>query len=169
MSTAVSPIPRTSASAAKTILLSGFIAGTMDILAAILVYSVIMQKVTAAQILHGIAAGVFGKTTVGSSAVMALIGLAFHYFIAFCFAIAYFFAYPHIPFLRKQRIISGLLYGIFVWAVMNFIVVPMSNAYHAPFAWPSAIRAAAILMICIGLPISLITNRYYKSKFVLVR
>jgi len=136
----------------------------MDILAAILVYSVIMQKVTAAQILHGIAAGVFGKTTVGSPTVMALIGLAFHYFIAFCFAIAYFVAYPHIPFLRKQKIISGLLYGIVVWAVMNLIVVPMSNAYHAPFAWPSAIRAAAILMICIGLPISFITSRYYKSK-----
>ena len=164
MSTAVSPIPRTSASVAKTILLSGFIAGTMDILAAILVYSVIMQKVTAGQILQGIAAGVFGKTIVGTPMAMAVIGLAFHYFIAFCFAIAYFVAYPHIPFLRKQKIISGLLYGIVVWAVMNLIVVPMSNAYHAPFAWPSAIRAAAILMICIGLPISFITSRYYKSK-----
>jgi len=164
MSTAVSPIPRTSASAAKTILLSGFIAGTMDMLAAILVYSVVMQKVTAVQILHGIAAGVFGKNTVGNSTTMAFIGLGFHYIIAFCFAIGYFLVYPHVPFLRKQKIISGLLYGIFVWAVMNLFVVPMSNANHGPFAWPSAIRAAAILMICIGLPISLITSRYYKSK-----
>ena len=152
------------ASATKTILFSGFIAGTLDILAAILVYAVIMQKVTAVQILHGIASGAFGKTTIGSPAIMALIGLAFHFIIAFCFAIAYFVVYPHIPFLRKQKIISGLLYGIFVWAVMNLIVVPMSNANHAPFAWPSAIRAASILMLCIGLPISIITSKYYSAK-----
>jgi hypothetical protein len=163
MSTTVSSTTRSS-SATKTILLSGFVAGTMDMLGAILVYSVIMQRVTALQILHGIAAGAFGKNTVGDSTTMALIGLGFHYVIAFSFAIGYFLVYPYIPFLRKQKIISGLLYGIFVWAVMNLIVVPMSNAYHAPFAWPSAIRGAAILMICIGLPISLITSRYYKSK-----
>ena len=154
----------TSPSAAKTILLSGFVAGTLDMLGAILVYSVIMKKVTAVQVLHGIASGAFGKTAVGGPAIMALIGLAFHFIIAYCFAIGYFIVYPHIPFLHKHKIIIGLLYGIFVWAVMNLIVVPMSNAYHGPFAWPSAIRAASILMICIGLPISLITSRYYSSK-----
>jgi uncharacterized membrane protein YagU involved in acid resistance len=152
------------ASATKTILLSGFVAGTLDILAAILIYAVIMQKVTAVQILNGIASGAFGKTTVGSPAIMALMGLAFHFIIAFCFAIGYFIVYPYIPFLGKQKIIGGLLYGMFVWAVMNLVVVPMSNAYHAPFAWPSAIRAASILMICIGLPISVITSRYYSAK-----
>jgi hypothetical protein len=159
-----SSAPTGSSSALKTILLSGFIAGSMDMLGAILVYSDIMRKVTVLQILQGIAAGVFGKTTVSNPAIMALIGLGFHYIIAFSFATGYFLVYPFIPFLHKQKIISGLLYGIFVWAVMNFVVVPMSNAYHAPFAWPSAIRAAVILMICIGLPVSLITSGYYKSK-----
>ena len=166
MSATTLPASGKSSSATKTILLSGFVAGTMDMLGAILVYTAIMQKVTVVQILHGIASGVFGKTTVGSSATMALIGLGFHYFIAFCWAIGYFIVYPYIPFLRKQKIIAGLLYGIVVWAVMNLIVLPMSNAYHSPFAWPSAIRAATILMLCIGLPISLITSRYYKSKIV---
>jgi uncharacterized membrane protein YagU involved in acid resistance len=162
MSTTISKT--NSPSAGKTILLSGFVAGTMDMLAAILVYSVIMQKVTTIQILHGIAAGVFGKDTVGSSTTMALIGLLFHYIIAYCFAIGYFIVYPYIPLLRKQKILSGLLYGLFVWAVMNLIVVPLSNAYHGSFKWDSALRAAAILMICIGLPISLITHSYYQSK-----
>ena len=164
MPATISSTSAKSPSAAKTILLSGFVAGTMDMLAAILVYTVIMQKVTALQILHGIAAGVFGKDIVGNSTTMAFIGLVFHYLIAFSFAIGYFIAYPYIPFLRRYKIVSGIVYGIFVWAVMNLIVLPMSNAYHAPFAWPSAIRAAVILIICIGLPISLITSRYFKSK-----
>jgi uncharacterized membrane protein YagU involved in acid resistance len=164
MSTTISAGSTKSSSATKTILLAGFVAGTMDMLGAILVYCVIMKRVSVVQLMHGIAAGVFGKTTVGNSTTMALIGLGFHYVIAFSWAIGYFLVYPYIPFLRRQKIISGLLYGILVWAVMNLIVVPMSNAYHGPFSWVSAIRAAAILMVCIGLPISLITSRYYKSK-----
>jgi hypothetical protein len=58
MAVSISSQPTTnsfSPSALKTILLSGFVAGTLDILAAIIVYSFIMQKATATQILQGIA------------------------------------------------------------------------------------------------------------------
>ncbi len=163
MSTSISKTTD-SPSATKTILLAGFVAGTLDMLTAILVYSVIMHRVTAMQILHSIAGGAFGKNTVGSETTMALIGLAFHYLIAYSFAIGYFIVYPYIPFLQKQKIVSGLLYGVFVWAVMNLIVVPLSNANYGPIKWDSALRAAAILMLCIGLPISLITSKYYAVK-----
>lgn len=151
-------------SAVKTILLAGLIAGTLDMSAALLVYCAIMKVVTPVQLLNGIASGVFDKTTIGSEMVMVLIGLVFHYFIAYCFATAYFLVYPHIKLLHRNAIVSGLLYGIFVWIIMNRIVVPLSNAYHSPFKWSSAIRGAAILMICIGLPISLITAKYYNTK-----
>ncbi len=151
------------ASKAKTILIAALLAGTLDILAAILVYDIIMQRVTAIQILHGIAAGIFGKTVLGNETNMAIIGLLLHYFIAFCFAAAYFFVFPYISFLKKNAVISGLLYGIIVWAIMNRIVVPLSQAYHGPFAWPAFLRGVTILMLCIGLPISIITARYYKT------
>ena len=101
MPATISSTSAKSPSAAKTVLLSGFVAGTMDILAAILVYSMIMQKVTALQILHGIAAGVFGKDIVGNSTTMAFIGLVFHYMIAFSFAIGHFLVYPYIPFFAQ--------------------------------------------------------------------
>ncbi len=151
-------------SSVKTILLSGFVAGTLDILAAFLVYSFVMKVATPLQILHGIAAGMFGKTVIGNENIMALIGLLLHYFIAYTFAILYFFIYPNIKFLHSNKIISGLLYGIFVWAVMNLIVVPLSNAYHGHFVLNSFLRAIIILMLCIGLPISLITAKYYKNQ-----
>lgn len=162
--TTASPKKINRPSAAKTILLSGFVAGTLDILAAFLVYSVIMKVVTPLQILHGIAAGVFNKTVIGNETVMALIGLLFHFIIACIFAAGYFFIYPRIKFLHRNKIVSGLLYGIFVWAVMNRIVVPLSHAYHGPFVFNSFLRAVIILMLCIGLPISLITAKYYKDQ-----
>jgi uncharacterized membrane protein YagU involved in acid resistance len=151
-------------SPAKTILLSGFTAGTMDILAAFFVYSVLMQVVTPVQILLHVASGVFGKTIIGNETTTALIGLLFHFIIALGFATAYFLIYPYIKFLHYNKIISGILYGMLVWLIMNFVVVPLSNASHAPFALNSAIRAAIILILCIGLPISFITVKYYERK-----
>ena len=151
-------------SPAKTIFLSGLTAGTLDILAAFFVYSALMQVVTPEQILLHVASGVFGKTIVGNETTTALIGLLFHFIIAFGFATAYFLIYPYVRFLHYNKVISGLLYGIFVWMIMNLIIVPISNASHAPFALNSAIRAVIILMLCIGLPISFITAKYYKSK-----
>jgi uncharacterized membrane protein YagU involved in acid resistance len=150
-------------SATKTVFLSGFTAATLDILAAFVVYSFIMKVVTPLQILQRIASGVFAKTIIGNETVTALTGLLFHYMIAFSFAIAYFFAYPHVKLLHRNAVISGLLYGVFVWAVMNLIVVPLSNASHAPFALISFLKAIIILMLCIGLPIAIITSKYYKK------
>lgn len=78
------------ASKSKAILLTAFIAGTLDILAAILVYGVIMQRATALQILKGIAAGLFGKTVIGNETVMAIIGLILHYFIVLFYRVLFF-------------------------------------------------------------------------------
>jgi hypothetical protein len=156
-------------SAIKTILLSGFVAGALDLLGAFLVYAVVMKTTTFPQILRGIAAGVFGKRIVGSETIMALLGLLFHFIIACSFAAEYFLIYPDVKFLRRNKIISGLLYGIIVWLIMTFIVLPLSNVplpsvYHTPFAWLKALRSVTILMICVGLPISLTTAKYYKNK-----
>jgi uncharacterized membrane protein YagU involved in acid resistance len=123
-----------------------------------------MHKATPAQILQGIASGIFGKDAFSGGTGMALMGLLFHFIIAYCFAIGYFIAFPYLPFLRKQKIVSGFLYGIFVWLIMNIIVLPLSNVNQAPFKWDAFFRAVIILMLCIGLPISLITHRYYMSK-----
>ncbi|SFQ04295.1 hypothetical protein [Parafilimonas terrae] len=152
------------ASRTKTIFLAGFIAGTLDASGGVIVYCLLMKVVTVTQLFHGIAAGLFGDTIIGSENVMAVIGLLLHYFIAFCFATGYFFVYPHLRFLQKNAFISGLLYGLIVWVIMNLIVIPLSQAHHSPPTWPGFLRGAVILMICIGLPISFITASFYKKK-----
>jgi len=154
-------------SALKTVLLAGFIAGTMDILAAITVYDFVMHSVTAKNLLQGIARkvlGVFGVKPAGDSLMLTLAGLGFHFMIAFSFAVFYFLVYPYLPSLKKKRILSGLLYGIFVWCVMNLAMLPLFHIADFPHKWDNIIRGMVILMICIGLPVSLIVSRYYNSK-----
>lgn len=154
----------TKPSALKTILLAWLTAGCLDLLGAITVYSLIMQRVTTMRLLQGIARGALGNSVYEGGLATALAGVGFHFIVAFCFTIFYFFIFPYVPFLKKQRIVSGLLYGIFVWCAMNLAVLPLLHIAAIPTKWDSIVRGAVILMLCIGLPISLIVSWYYLLK-----
>jgi uncharacterized membrane protein YagU involved in acid resistance len=144
----------------KAILKTGLIAGTLDILAAI----VILAKMNAVGVLQYIASGVFGKEAFSGGTIMAIAGLIFHYIIAFSFTTFYFIVFPYVPFLGKQKLVGGVLYGAFVWSVMNLIIVPLSSTNKSPLTWNGASLNVAILIVCIGLPISLLASKYYSSK-----
>jgi len=148
----------------KTILLAGFVAGLLDILAAFFVYSVIQKAATPVQILEHIASGVFKKGAFSGEMEMPVYGLIFHFCIAFSFAIFYFFLFPYIAFLKRQKIIAGILYGVFVWTIMNLIVVPVVFNRMPKISLSSSSIAMLILIVMVGLPISLITHKYYASK-----
>ena len=144
----------------KAILKTGFIAGTLDILAAI----IILAKMNVTGVLQYIASGVFGKESFSGGTTMAITGLIFHYIIAFSFTTLYFIFFPYVPFLGKQKWASGVLYGVFVWSVMNLIIVPLSSTNNSPLTWSGASLNMAILIVCIGLPISFLASKYYSSR-----
>jgi uncharacterized membrane protein YagU involved in acid resistance len=145
-----------------TIFLSGLIAGTLDMLAALIIYSVILQKTTAIKILQSIASGIFKKDAYSGGSQMALYGLLLHYFIALTFAWFYFTIYPYFTFLKKNTLLSGILYGIFVWIIMNLVVLPtvfpVLPEKHLDFP---LILSILILIFCIGIPIAFITRKHY--------
>lgn len=147
------------------IFLSGLVAGTLDIIAALLVYTVILQKTTAVKLLQSIASGVFKTEAYTGGPQMALYGFLLHYFIALSFAYFYFLIYPEFPFLKKSAILSGILYGIFVWIVMNLIVLPVTFPIlpekHLDFP---LLLSILILIFCIGLPIAFIARKYYATR-----
>ena len=89
-------------------------------------------------------------------------GLFFHYLIAVSFTLFYFIIYPGLRFLQQSVILSAIIYGLFVWAVTNMIVLPLSaiQADVLPVN-PQIARAAFILIICIGLPVAYFARRFY--------
>ena len=143
----------------KTILLMGFVAGTLDILSAIF----LLAKGNALFILKFVASGALGDTTKNGGDIMALYGLIFHYIIAFSFAIGYFWVYPKLPILSKNVFASAFFYGIFVWTFMNYVVLPFTQIPARPFVLESALKNAGILIYAIGLPIAYFTNLYYQK------
>jgi uncharacterized membrane protein YagU involved in acid resistance len=152
------------APALNVILRAGLIAGTLDILAAITVYAIILDKATATQILQGIASGIFGRSAYAGGAAMAFTGLALHYLIAMSFTVAYFLVSPYLPVLHKQPIISGLLYGAIVWMIMNLAVLPLSAYKQPPLRLGPSLLGMAILMLAIGIPVAIMAARYYSRQ-----
>ncbi|MDB5013885.1 MAG: hypothetical protein JWQ25_2087 [Daejeonella sp.] len=142
---------------------TGLIVGTLDILAAFIYFSIKTGQKSPVNLLKFVASGFFGKDafTGGSSMVMA--GLLFHYFNAMAFTAFFFLLFPKIRFFAKNKILTGVLLGIFVFAVMNFLVVPLSNVPPQPVNLVNSLINGLILICCIGLPLSFMVSSYYNK------
>lgn len=154
-------IDNKSNSSLKTILKSGLVAGMLDATAGVIVYF-IWFKFNPLQVLQFIAMGVFGPKAMEGGFPMVVAGLIFHFIIAYVCAIIYFYAYPKISFLKNKHIVSGLLFGLGIWLIMNLIIVPASNIPASPFDLGLAVVGIIWHMTLVGLPIAIITHKFYK-------
>ena len=146
------------------ILQAGLIAGTLDILSAFIYYYIKSGKTNFLVIFKFIASGIFGKDAGDGGTAMILAGLILHYAIAFSFTIFFFWLYPKVNVMSKNRIVTAIVYGLFVWAMMNLIVVPLSDTVHRPFKIEGAIINMGILIVCIGIPLSFMANAFFSNN-----
>jgi uncharacterized membrane protein len=139
------------------------LAGTLDISTAIFYYvGPSTPRVT--RLLQGIASGLLGRAAFDGGTATALLGLALHYLIALIWTLVFLIAFRALGFLRRSLAATGVAYGITVWIVMTFVVLPLSNHSRAPFQLRGAVIAAVILILCIGLPISLVLGRHLRPE-----
>jgi hypothetical protein len=146
------------------VVLAWLVAGTLDITAAVTYYPLTVGA-RPVRILQGIASGVLGRRAFDGGAGTAALGLFLHYVIAFIWTLLFFVAARRFRILTRHTVAVGVTYGVVVWAIMNLIVVPLSNAGRGPFNLKQAIVAAVILMICIGLPIVGIAGAHERSRY----
>lgn len=141
----------------RAILFGGLAAGTLDILAAFLVYG--LRGASPVRIMQSIAGGLYGQATFRGGAATAVLGLALHFFIATSAAAVFYAASRKMRVLVDRPVLAGVLYGVAVWIVMNYVVIPLS----AIGRWPTLNGLAAVIilvhMVCVGLPIALIVRR----------
>jgi uncharacterized membrane protein YagU involved in acid resistance len=148
-------------SAINTILLACLIAGTLDISYAIITWGPIFGKVTATRLLQGIASTVLGKSALTGGMATALVGLLMHYCISLAWCTVYFLIFPYVPALARNKWVSGMAYGIFVWLMMTILIVPLvtGKAYH--FDTIPFLKSIAPMVLLLGPAIAIIINRYY--------
>jgi len=89
----------------------------------------------------------------------AILGAALHFFIAFSVVAAYYLASRRLALLRDRPVLCGLLYGVLVYVVMTFVVVPLSAAFNPPLTAPSFVNGLLGPALLLGLPSALFARR----------
>jgi hypothetical protein len=148
--------------ALAAILSAGLTCGVMDITAAFVTWW--PKGILPSRILKGIASGLLGPDAYSGGWPTAAFGLAIHFFIALSAATVFYLASRKLSFLTRYPIVSGALYGIAVYLVMYWVVMPSSRYRHRPFTLSSTTIAIVTHIICVGLPISLIISRYARAS-----
>jgi uncharacterized membrane protein YagU involved in acid resistance len=150
-------------STTRSILLAGFVAGLLDITAAIISYYLNRHQ-PPTRMFQFIASGVLGKSAFTGGMGTAVLGVLFHFMLAYIFTIIFYFIYPRLHLRSKNKIVTGLAYGVVVWCIMNLVILPLSSAPALPFQTKGVIIGMLIIMFCVGLPIALFAHRYYSRR-----
>lgn len=145
------------------IIKAGLLAGILDICFA-LMYSYFKRDTDPATVLQYISKVAFGKTTITDPTILTISGLLVHFTIAMGWTILFFILYRWLNLVRLNKIVTGILYGLFVWAMMSIVILPLWNNRPFAFNLESSSINALILIVAIGLPLSFIAHHYYSKK-----
>jgi hypothetical protein len=145
--------------------MAGLVAGVLDITSAfVLAYP---KGVGPIRVLQGVAAGLLGReSALGGGLATAGLGLVIHFFIAFVAASVFYLASLKMTWLTRYAVIAGFLYGVAIYTVMYWIVIPLAfpTSHHS---LSRDLTAIGVHMFLIGLPIALIVRRCSRPRLPL--
>jgi hypothetical protein len=147
-------------SAGRAILYGTLVVGILDGLDAI-VFFYLRSGARPDRVFQGIAAGLLGRAAaVQGGAGTALLGVALHFFIACGVVTTYVAASRWLRVLTARPLVSGMLYGLAVYGVMNYVVIPMSaiGPRTAPTPLPVLANGLLIHAFGVGVPAALVAR-----------
>jgi hypothetical protein len=136
------------------ILLGGVIAGTIDIGAAC-----VISGRSPGFILQVIAGGLLGKASFGGGAATMLLGAILQEVMGLLIATVYVLLAKSAPALLRRWILGGLSFGVVVFFVMNYLVVPLSAWKSVPHFTPVKFAANMAAMLLFGLVVAFFSRR----------
>jgi hypothetical protein len=138
----------------SAVLIGGMVAGTLDIGAA----AVINRKDPLA-ILRVIASGLLGAKALNGGTLASAWGFLLQLAMSIVIAAVYGLASLWLPILARMWIATGLAYGVGVFLVMTYVVVPFSAAPSRPLPGISKIAKDLLAMLGFGLIIAYSVHR----------
>ena len=139
-------------------LAGGLVAGTFDIVYACTFWAV-KRDVPPERIFQSVASGLLGKASFEGGLKTAALGLGLQYFIATSMSVAYYLVARRWSPLRERPVPLGAAYGLLLYVIMNYIVLPLSAAGpgSADPLWIGL--SIAVHAFLIGMPIALFARR----------
>jgi hypothetical protein len=139
----------------RPILIATLIAGTLDILSAFIFAGMAGMKPLG--VLRFVASGPFGPAP-SPTLDWAAIGLAVHFAIMACMAGAYMLAASQVPALLRHPIVAGVTYGLLLWLVMYWAVLPLRFGMPLPNTLWAVANQLFSHCILTGIPIALVAR-----------
>jgi hypothetical protein len=127
----------------------GLVAGAIDIGAACLING---RSVTF--ILHSIAGGLLAGQAFSGGTRTAIFGAVLQEMMGIVIAAIYVLAALLIPALLRRWLVFGLAYGVIIFLVMNYLVVPLSAWRRYPHFSATSLVANMVAMLIFGLIVS---------------
>lgn len=147
----------------SAIAVGGLAAGILDAIDAVVAFKLVLGF-DPVPIYQFVASGMLGPSAFTGGAATALLGLGIHFLIAFSAAAVFTLASLRLPQLRRSALTYGALFGIGVYAVMNYAVIPLSRIPPSPFSLPLFLNGVIGHALWVGLPIALAARHYLSSS-----
>ena len=145
---------------AKPIVVATLICGTLDILWAVIL--TLSRGREPAAMLRGVASGPFPDATDWGTG-GAFLGLVVHFALMAIIVAVFVLTARRYPTLLDRPWLSGLIYGLITYAVMNLVVVPL----RFPAAWPPKTLSIATQLfahiVLVGWPTAFIARGYLRG------
>jgi hypothetical protein len=138
---------------ARAIAIGAFAVAFLDGLDAVVFYG--LQGASPVRIFQAIASGLIGSQAYRGGLRTAALGGLLHILIALVIVVVYFLASSRVPALARQPFVWGPLYGVAVYIVMNFVVLPLSAGGASSHPVPVVINGILIHLFGVGLPAAL--------------
>ncbi len=141
---------------ARTIALATLVAGTLDILFA-MILTVIYGRQIGGMLRYVGSGPVPGAVDMGTAG--AALGLLTHFALMAIMATGFVIAVRHWPTLLQKPIQAGVLYGLVTYVAMNLLIVPLRFGTPLP---PKPISIATQLfahIVLVGIPFALIAAK----------
>lgn len=151
-----------SSSTLFTILAGGAIAGTLDLAFAFTFAG--MHGASPLRVLQFIASGLLGRDSFAGGWRSAGLGALCHYSILTVATSTYLIASRRLTVLARSPFICGPLYGVAIYLVMNFIVVPLSAVPARNHTLEGVVGDLASHLFFVGLPVALLVRRHWLAR-----
>jgi len=139
--------------------LGGVIAGLIDIGSACLI-----SHRSATFILHAIAGGLLAERSFAGGAETAFLGAVLQVAMGILIAVIFALTGIIVPILRRRWVVCGLAYGMVIFAVMNYVVMPLSAWHKVPTFSIGRIFANIVAMLLFGLVVAFFARNTMNSS-----
>jgi len=166
MSTITSTFPTSRNSFLRLSVVGGLITGALHVIIQAFGMFVLIVKASTFMVgMQYVASGLLGDAAYAGGFATALLGFILEFVMTIIIAGIFIFSASRIPLLQKNAIVGSLLYGIGVFIVMNFVVLPLSGAQILPPP-PTWFLIEIVLehILLIGLPLGILVRRNFNTN-----